>query len=375
MHLIKILKFLFRFVPKFLSNSPVVLLMRLDNIGDYILFRNLLPFIRQSPKYASKRLMLIGNIAWKELAESFDAPFLNDFFWIAPSVYASDRWYRIKILWQIKKLNVHEVVNTVHSRTWITNEIISFLDANIKISCEGDDVNLVTALKKESDKDFDILLPSLPTSVFEFERNRFFVEQLLGQKIELQRPFFYTQKPKKIVHCISLFIGAQSPFRLWAIEYFAKLVTMIHKDFPCFYFQILGSQNDFENGQRLIMLIENESKSLIISNLCGQTSLIELIDRISESYLLISNETVGVHIASARETQTVCISNGNHFGRFNLYPISITDKIMTIFPDDSFYDVKNRDLYAEKFRFQSDIDINQIAPERAYSEVYEILKK
>ena len=373
--MMKFLNFLFSLVFTFRKkDTQTVAIVRIDNIGDYILFRNFLPFIRQSSRYVSKRLILVGNKAWKDLAESLDASYVDAFFWIDPSLYAKNKWYRFKTLYRLNQLNATELVNTVHSRTWITNEIIYFSKAINKITCEGDDVNLTPQSKKENDALFDIIIPSLPTSFFEFERNRFFIEQLLNEKIDVKCPFFLTPKPIVKIHCISLFIGAHNPLRIWSVKHFSQLIILIHKNFPNYYFQILGSQHDFENGQKIISNLENNNySSLVINNLCGKTSLIDLINYIAESALLVSNETSGVHIAAAVDTETICISNGNHFGRFCPYHLSMTDKIITIFPNDSFYESKNKEIYAEQFKYQSNIDINQIAPIYVFLKIASIL--
>ena len=373
--MIERLKFLFSLVFFYQKKkTQIVAFIKTDNIGDYILFRNFLPYTRKSPKYASHRLVLIGNSAWKELAESMDKEYIDVFFWINTALYAQNKWYRIKILWALRKMNVEILINTVHSRNWIVNELVDFTNAANKISCEGDDINLGTKIKEESDKRFNFILPSLPTSVFEFERNQFFFEKLLEQSINLQRPFFKIPKIQKQNHCISLFIGAQSALRRWSLDYFAELILAIHKDYPDYYFQILGSPNDYENGEKIISSLEKVDLALIINNLCGQTSLIDLINRIGESHLLISNETSGVHIAAAVETQTVCIANGERFGRFSPYPVQISNCINTIFPDESFYFEENHKDYTHKFQYKSTIDINSITPEVVLPTIFSILK-
>ncbi len=55
------------------TKSPnTLLLIKLDSIGDYILFRNFLSFIRKNHKFSNHRITLIGNIIWKDLSETFD---------------------------------------------------------------------------------------------------------------------------------------------------------------------------------------------------------------------------------------------------------------------------------------------------------------
>ena len=50
------------------TNSNTLLIIRLDAIGDYLLFRNFLSVIRASRKYKDYEITLCGNIVWKDLS-------------------------------------------------------------------------------------------------------------------------------------------------------------------------------------------------------------------------------------------------------------------------------------------------------------------
>ena len=51
------------------KNAKHILLIRLDAIGDYILFRNFIEVLKRNPKYSDYKITLLGNIVWRELAE------------------------------------------------------------------------------------------------------------------------------------------------------------------------------------------------------------------------------------------------------------------------------------------------------------------
>ncbi|MBR4612166.1 MAG: hypothetical protein IKO40_05560, partial [Kiritimatiellae bacterium] len=59
-----------------------LLIIRLDAIGDYILFRNVLRFIRRSAAYRDTHLTVLGNPAWRGLAEAFDADLADKWIWV-----------------------------------------------------------------------------------------------------------------------------------------------------------------------------------------------------------------------------------------------------------------------------------------------------
>ena len=58
-----------------------VLIIRLDAIGDYILFRNVFRFIRNSRKYNDAEITLFGNPAWRQIAETYDADCADHWIW------------------------------------------------------------------------------------------------------------------------------------------------------------------------------------------------------------------------------------------------------------------------------------------------------
>ena len=50
-----------------------LLLIRLDSIGDYVLFRNFIRELKTSEKYKNHHITLLGNASWKAVAEKLDA--------------------------------------------------------------------------------------------------------------------------------------------------------------------------------------------------------------------------------------------------------------------------------------------------------------
>ena len=83
---------------------------------------------------------------------------------------------------------------------------------------------------------------------------------------------------------------------------------------------------------------------------------------------LISNETCAVHIGAAVNTNTICISNGNHFGRFTPYPEKITRFVKTIYPPEISDEFQNYFALVKKFHIISDVDINKITPQLMFEE-------
>ncbi|MFO7446763.1 MAG: glycosyltransferase family 9 protein, partial [Ignavibacteriaceae bacterium] len=107
-----------------------------------------------------------------------------------------------------------------------------------------------------------------------------------------------------------------------------------------------------------------------VIDLCGKTTLPELSKIIAESEILISNESVAVHISASVNKKFVCITNGERFGRFHPYPKEIFDKGYYVYPGEIMKNLDKPD-YLSRYRFGSDLDINSIKP----AEVKEVIKQ
>ena len=87
-----------------------------------------------------------------------------------------------------------------------------------------------------------------------------------------------------------------------------------------------------------------------------------MVKLIRNAEFLISNETGPVHIAAAVRTPFICISNGNHFGRFNRYPREVFEKGLYVYPPELMSRIEQsvKSLYESEYRYESRLDINSI---------------
>jgi lipopolysaccharide heptosyltransferase II len=88
--------------------------------------------------------------------------------------------------------------------------------------------------------------------------------------------------------------GARWPNKHWPVEYFAALVRLLAEKFSDTRFAILGGKEDKPLGG-IISRAEPER----CFNLCGQTSLPEMIEWVRLCDLMITNDTGPMHVAAA----------------------------------------------------------------------------
>ncbi len=88
--------------------------------------------------------------------------------------------------------------------------------------------------------------------------------------------------------------GARWPNKRWPVEFFAELVRRLTQKFSAARFAILGGAEDKSLGG-IISRVEPER----CFNLCGQTSLPEMVEWVRLCDLMITNDTGPMHVAAA----------------------------------------------------------------------------
>ena len=116
--------------------------------------------------------------------------------------------------------------------------------------------------------------------------------------------------------------------KLWPLYRFSKVAEHIF-DRTNLNAVILGVNSEKKYADLVIANVKSIYESRII-DLCGQTTIDDVIDIIGNAEFVVSNDTSGVHIACATNTPSVAINGGWHYGRFLPYSIeehSKSDKI------------------------------------------------
>lgn len=354
------------------TNSKILLLVKTDAIGDYVLFRNFIEIIRTSTKYGDYRIVLCGNHVYKELAESLDEKWIERFIWIDKKRMVRDFIYRFKKIREIGRVGASVAFNPVFSRDFFSGDsIIKASNAKIKIGCVADKTIQRGRQLKKSDRYYTCLIGGGKETVFEFSRNKKVVEEFLDQTVEIRKPFIDHQAV--LIHsgsgtdfCGAVIINpsASSGDKRWNPSKFAALVNRI-SEYTAIDFIIVGSKADQHLAEHIIRESLHPER---VKDLTGQTSLIELAALISRSKLVISNDTATVHFGAAVNISVVCISKGDHFGRFTEYPLTFGD-VTTVYPREIMSSLANKESLFEKYRYHSPLDIDTISVDEVFSVV------
>ncbi|HVW94771.1 MAG TPA: glycosyltransferase family 9 protein [Mucilaginibacter sp.] len=304
---------LFKFFARFRAADKRLLIIKTDAIGDYILFRNFIEILRTSEKYKDYRIDLLANVLCRDIALTYDSAFIDNFIFEKPLTLYYKPWQTLQLGWRLFRNNYAIVLHPTYTRNFITDGLARLTAANEIIGFEGDTEGILPRYKIKTDKFYTgkIVLPE--TIRFEFERTRFFFENILNTSLLLEETTLpLGENPRK---GIMIFPGAGVTKREWEREKFLALIKLI-KNQTAQPVYLAGGPSEIELGNYL----ESNLLAGEVTNLIGKTTLPQLIEMVSGASLVIANDSGAIHIAAAVKTRSVCLLGGGHFERFVPYP-------------------------------------------------------
>ena len=338
-----------------------LLLVRLDAIGDYVLFRNFIKLLKKSQKYNDYTITLLGNSVWKNLSKELDYEYVDDFIWLDRNKFHNNLIYRYKKLKEITFYGYEIVINPAYSREfYYSDTIVKLLTANEKIGSISDTSNLNVFKNNVSDKYYTKLISTKKEIMFEFNRNKEFFEKLLEENLLIVKPNIKLKEKKLSFNLPQnyaiFFVGAGKNFRKWDIQKFAMVAKHL-KDNYDYKIVLCGGANDIKESKSFKQCFNDDYLDLV-----GKTTLVELLYVFNNGNIIISNDTAAPHIAVALSMKNVfVISNGFHLGRFVPYPKNLSENYHVIYHPEI---EKNLDDFKElcnKYYFGSELNINKIS--------------
>ena len=304
-------------VPKH-NQQKLVLLVRQDAIGDFILWLDTAKEYRKYYPPENCKIILIGNALWSDLAK--ELPFWDEVLPVNVKAFKTLSRYRWNILRKVRNFGAKIAIQPTYSREFYHGDsLIRASNASKKVSSAGNMSNRDQLKSILADRWHTELIPSSPEQMSELERNAEFFSGFIKKlylpsypELELSGDCNIQELKRKSFYILSL--GANKKYREWPYKYYAKIAQKIHKK-TGWLGLICGAENEFYLGEHIKKLCDAP-----LQNYTGQTTLSELTCLLAKSQILISNETGTAHIANAVGTPTVCILGGGHFGRFVPYP-------------------------------------------------------
>jgi ADP-heptose:LPS heptosyltransferase len=289
-----------------------LVIVKMDAIGDYILFRNFLGDIRNSDRYNGYSITLIANRLWKDLYEELDKDVVDRVIWIDHKEYASSFSDRREFLSSITDTKYSELIVFYYSRSFITDFLAAAISAKNKVGIAGDRSHLSSRL---TDRFYTNLVDIPGDYVHEFSKYAHFTSIVTGRRNLRSAPSIELGSTKRIVDADAIVIapGAGAPQRQLPIERWKTIITrLVSKgEKVC----LIGGPSERDLCSQIMLGVDRHN----VIDLAGQTSLADLPHIIANCKLVICNETSTYHFAVALGKMVVCFAGGGHFRRFAAY--------------------------------------------------------
>ncbi len=284
-------------------------IIRLDDIGDYLLFRNFLVAYKNAKRFNNYKTTLVGNIAWKSIFEQFDNNDINEVIWVDKHQYYSDDNYRIALWTQLRVCGFETVICPARTRSLLLDDILA-LATGAHILIANSNTFRFAEWNKVSDAIYNsVYQDSFDTHEFIFNRN--FANWVTAENNQLQRPSLpQTTNFPATKNSIICFIGATAKSRRWSAERWIELVQQLIQK---------GHQPTIVGGKQEMDTAEKIATATGAISIAGKTSLIETFEWIAAAKAVISGDTMAAHVGVSYNKPTVIISNGVNATRFVAY--------------------------------------------------------
>ncbi|SJZ52780.1 ADP-heptose:LPS heptosyltransferase [Sediminibacterium ginsengisoli] len=349
------------------SRPPVqktILVVRLDEIGDFMLWHKFLPEIVDAPAYTGYSFHLYANSSWKSLYDRFYSDLPVEVTWVNKTQFKKDIKYRLNILRSAYHLHSEIVINPAYSRDKRNDDaIVAAARAQVRIGMKSN-TESVKSYEKGYDQKLYTRLFDLPQRpVFEFYRNSAFTDFVTGSSNSIRDtsvdpgrlPSLSFTLPEKY---FVVFPGSRSKARIWPTDHFAAVSTHLHQRYG-FTALVCGGPGDIEYTNAFCAAYTGPKLDLT-----GKTSLPEMLTIFAHASCLVSVDTGSVHLAAAAGCTVFGIFNGSQYKRFAPYPQNMHPGFFAIYPDEIEEDLADPQLVKEKYEFVISVPYASVKAEK-----------
>ncbi len=338
----KTFRFLFlKFSLKTISdNRPCVVVVDAGGIGDYMFNRPYFKYLTQCEKFKGCKFIYVGMAHYADMTTSYDNEYFSEVIPYDTKLYHKSYFYRQNILKNINRNNVIAVINLrcfVHGNNDFKNR--AHIVKNIK--CKDKYIGIVSVNKNLSEKHtkrYEKVYNHIFYSkdlVFESEGRRRFFEYILETPIphefdKITPIYDYTKKH------IAISISASMKERIYPYEKWVEIINAITDKIDSnTEILFLGTAKEKETINNIISKLKHPQ---YCNNVAGKLPISIIPTLLASCEFLISVETGTVHIAQSVNCKTVCICQGEYWGRYQPYK---NENIIYVYPKEFRDFIKN----------------------------------
>lgn len=358
------------------QQKKFALIIRVDEIGDYILWRKFITPILTSKKLENYNVHFVGNQSWKTL---FDLEFKDEFqhvIWLDKNKFKKNMLYRFSFLRKIAKEHYSIVINPTFSRAKrVDDSIVKVAGANANFGFIRNNENYLPNEQNFDKRLYHHLYEVKNKHSFEFNKNKAFAEWFCEKHLDISKINFDSENLiSSKIDCLPskyfiVFPGSRSSARIWSTENFIEVSNYIYEKYQLTAI-VCGGNGDIIYSNNFI---QNYGNHCI--DMTAKTTLPELLYIIKNATCLLSVDTGSIHLAASVDCLVLGIFNGSQYGRFSPYPKDINSNIHSFYPKNVIEDIQ-RNNYS-KYELISDISYNEVTAKMLidYLESIPLIKK
>jgi ADP-heptose:LPS heptosyltransferase len=306
--------------------SKTLLLIRLDDIGDYLLFRNQLRMYKNSSRWADHKITLLGNDSWRDLFTLLDKDAVDDTLWVNKNRYLERAECRLDIWRRLREQGFETVVAPSCTRPLLLDDLCMLAAAPLN-SIGSENTNVHAIWNQLSDNLYTSLFKPSRALMHEFHFNAEFAEWACGIRYGGSRPRIEHRFPLPVADpYIICFVGASTRSRRWPTKRWIEFITLHRR----YYFSKIFLAGNSKAEREMVRIIQKRTGA---ESIAGGVALSELLHWVAGADAVVTNDTMAAHLGASFGKPTVIVANGVNYMRFSEYIKAGIDHVATIYPE------------------------------------------
>lgn len=303
-----------------------ILLLRNDGLGDFLIS---IPLMMQIYDAAKKRGSTVTVVVSENMLDfASRCPFFDNIITIPLRNPMGNFLTRIAVLRQFAGIQAETVINLmVFGRCGIEDYIAYFTKAERKFVLENFNAFPVypgiAEFRNRSKFIYSSILEYNPEKTLQ-ENETALASAALGTKflsvpanLDFLRPLPSPPLPDTGNYYLVI-AGSANSHKNWDVKKFASIINVITEFRPDLHAVMTGSANDM----KIVCKVTTDCTSRKnITDLCGKTTLLELIALVENARFIITNDTGALHIAAILRRKTFCVIGLGHWGAYAPNPL------------------------------------------------------
>jgi ADP-heptose:LPS heptosyltransferase len=313
-------------LPPSRRRSKTLLLIRLDDIGDYLLFRNQLRMYKDSSRWMDHKVTLLGNDSWQDLFTLLDKNAVDDTIWVNKNRYLEQADYRLEIWRQLRERGFNTVISPSCTRPLLLDDLCMLAAAPLH-SIGSENTNVHASWNELSDGFYTSLFKPSRALMHEFHFNAEFAEWACGIRYSGSGPRIEHRFPLPVTDpYIICFVGASTRSKRWPIKRWIEFIAL-HRRYSSSRIFLAGNS---KAEREMVRIIQKRTGA---DSIAGNVALSELLRWVAGAEAVVTNDTMAAHMGASFCKPTVIVANGLNYMRFSEYIKAGINHVATIYPE------------------------------------------